>query len=220
MRIRTIKPGLFKNHTLASLGPHAVVLFEGLWCMADREGRLKYRPPLIRAEVMPYWPDVDVAELLRSLATTQDDDGHTFITIYAVDGCKYIQVNAFLEHQRPHVKEGASTIPAPTKEGASTYLGDGEHALSLGSGKRETGSENLRVPEPIGSSPTPKRRRAVRSNGHLTYDQLQDPDAHPWPSPAALTAHYARRCCYRQRSGRSGDRVGRVPNPARPTRCY
>jgi hypothetical protein len=40
------------------------------WMLADREGRLEDRPARIKAEAFPYWPVVDVENLLKSLTQT------------------------------------------------------------------------------------------------------------------------------------------------------
>ncbi|MEN6350774.1 MAG: hypothetical protein ABFD08_15440 [Syntrophomonas sp.] len=103
-RARNIKPGYFINDDLAALGMAAQLLFAGLWCIADREGRLADRPVRIKAQVMPYY-DVDVDELLNKLA----EGG--FIVRYEIDGCKYIQILKFKEHQNPHKNEAQSVIP-------------------------------------------------------------------------------------------------------------
>jgi hypothetical protein len=71
MRARNIKPGFFKNEELATKDPLARILFEGLWCMADREGRLEDRPARIKAEVLPY-DECDIEPLLSSLASGGD----------------------------------------------------------------------------------------------------------------------------------------------------
>jgi hypothetical protein len=104
MRARNIKPGFFKNDELAALDPLARILFAGLWCLADREGRLEDRPLRIKAEVLPY-DSCDVDSLLSSL----DDAG--FILRYQADGERYIQITHFLKHQNPHAREQASEIP-------------------------------------------------------------------------------------------------------------
>jgi hypothetical protein len=61
MRSRNIKPGLFRNEILGAAEPLLTLLFQGLWCIADREGRLEDRPQRIKAEVFPYRdvPDID-----------------------------------------------------------------------------------------------------------------------------------------------------------------
>lgn len=111
-RARNIKPGFFTNDVLAQCEYGARLVFVGLWCIADREGRLEDRPLRIKAQIMPF-DNCDIESLLSQLAT------HGFITRYEVANCKYIQVNNFRKHQNPHVKEGASTIPAPDKHHTS-----------------------------------------------------------------------------------------------------
>ena len=112
-RARNIKPGFFKNETLAECHPLARILFQGLWCEADREGRLEDRPRRLKAEYLPY-DDADADELLESLAS------RGFILRYEVRGSRYIQVLAFAKHQNPHIKESASTIPAPCEQGVDS----------------------------------------------------------------------------------------------------
>lgn len=113
MRSRNIKPGFFKNEFLAECDPLARILFQGLWCMADREGRLEYRPKRIKIEILPY-DTCDITELLNQLLKNE------FITTYKINGCEYIQILNFTKHQNCHIKESDSTIPAPDKHGAST----------------------------------------------------------------------------------------------------
>jgi hypothetical protein len=54
MRARNLKPGLFKNELLGEANPLLTILFEGLWCLSDREGRLEDRPLRFCAEIFPY----------------------------------------------------------------------------------------------------------------------------------------------------------------------
>jgi len=96
---------LFENEVLAELPVLARYLFIGLWCCADRDGRLEDRPKQIRARVFPHDPQTDVDNLLGLLC------GKEFITRYQVDGVSYIQVNNFSKHQRPHAHEKPSVIP-------------------------------------------------------------------------------------------------------------
>lgn len=114
-RSRNLKPGFFKNEDLAELPFEVRILYQGLWCLADREGRMEDRPKRIKAEVFPY-DDVDVNVGLSMLA----DSG--FIVRYETDGGQYIQVLTFLKHQNPHCKEAPSTIPARCKPGASPEI--------------------------------------------------------------------------------------------------
>lgn len=106
MRSRSIKPGFFKNEELALLPFEARLLFVGLWCMADRSGRMENRPGRIKAELCPY-DDVDVIKMCADL------EGKGFISMYPRKTKKYIEINNFSRHQYPHIKEAKSTIPAP-----------------------------------------------------------------------------------------------------------
>lgn len=105
-RARNIKPGFFKNECLAECTPWARLLAPGLWTMADREGRLEDRPKRIKAEIFPY-DDLDANALLDELARC----GH--IIRYESEGQRFIHINGFVDHQRPHHLEEKSVIPAP-----------------------------------------------------------------------------------------------------------
>lgn len=118
-RARNIKPGFFKNDLLAECSPLARILFVGLWCEADREGRLEDRVKRIKAECLPY-DDCDVSVLLDEL------DARGFICRYEAAGSRYIAIPEFTKHQNPHCKEQASSIPAPDKHGASTVQAQGK----------------------------------------------------------------------------------------------
>ncbi len=63
-RARNIKPGLFKNEILGVAEPIYTLLFEGLWLLADREGRLEDRPLRIKAEIFPYREGLDLVSML------------------------------------------------------------------------------------------------------------------------------------------------------------
>jgi hypothetical protein len=109
MRTRLIKPAFFDNELLSDL-PHAArLLFIGLWCMADREGRLEDRPRKIRGEVFPFEPSTDIDVLLWRLHATG------FIVRYSVEGTDFIQVINFKRHQSIHSNETPSEIPEAQK---------------------------------------------------------------------------------------------------------
>ena len=105
-RARNIKPNFFTNEYLAELDPVARLLFIGLWCQSDREGRLQDRPKRLKIDILPY-DNCEVDKLLNDLACSKGD----FITRYEVDGNKYIQIINFNKHQNPHIREIASIIP-------------------------------------------------------------------------------------------------------------
>jgi hypothetical protein len=147
-RMRTLKPSFFSNDQLAEVHPLGRLLFEGLWCMADREGRLEDRPKRIKAEVLPY-DNCNIDRLLDDL------EHRGFILRYEVDANRYIQVLAFGKHQNPHVKEPPSTIPAPCEHGAGPVLppnghhtSPASHAGVLSHGLQEQEQEQIQEQEP------------------------------------------------------------------------
>jgi hypothetical protein len=113
-RARNIKPGFFKNYLLADLGPCCQILFAGLWCLADREGRLEDKPRLIKAELFPYY-DFDVNGGLTELERCN------FVKRYTVNGESFIEVQNFKKHQSPHGTEKASVIPDPKDADARNH---------------------------------------------------------------------------------------------------
>lgn len=104
MRARNIKPDFFLDEDLATLPFETRILFAGLWCCADKAGRLEDRPIKIRAMVFPY-DSVDVDAMLSQLEASGQ------VTRYTVEGRKYIQINGFGKHQNPHHTEKDSIIP-------------------------------------------------------------------------------------------------------------
>lgn len=131
-RSRNIKPGFFTNDKLGELNPLARILFAGLWCHSDRDGRLLDRPKKLKAEILPY-DKCDCDELLSTLQASG------FIIRYAIEGNQYIQCVNFDKHQNPHVKEQASTIPAPDMSSASTVQESGKNVASIGAARKLPG---------------------------------------------------------------------------------
>lgn len=113
MRARNIKPSFFKSDALGSCSPLARLLFQGLWCMADHEGRLHYRPRRIKVEILPY-DDVDVGDLIAELIAADPDD--PMIRLYGgtEESPAYLWIPRFRAHQSPcrREREKASAIPA------------------------------------------------------------------------------------------------------------
>ena len=116
MRARNIKPGFFKNEYLAELDPLTRILFIGLWCFADKEGRFEWRPKKIKAEVLPY-DHGDVTVMLQEL------NDHGFVVRYSAgeNGSFDLgQVVNFKKHQSPHHTEKASELPDLQDNGSFT----------------------------------------------------------------------------------------------------
>jgi hypothetical protein len=115
-RTRYLKPDFFDDVALCELKPLARLLFAGLWCWADREGRLVDEPVRFKKNILGY-DSCNVPALLDDLMAT----GH--IVRYESGGRRFIWVRNFKKHQHPHNKELPSTLPAPIQDVPSTDLG-------------------------------------------------------------------------------------------------
>lgn len=141
-RARNIKPGFFTNDLLSECQPLARLLFQGLWCHADREGRIEDRPKKLKAEILPY-DEADAETLLSELEV------RGFVIRYESGGKRYLQVVNFCKHQNPHVKEQASEIPAPDKHDASTV----QAPVNTGSCPADSLSLDSLIPHPSSLNP-------------------------------------------------------------------
>jgi hypothetical protein len=112
MRSRNIKPGVFENEILGTADPFLTLTFQGLWLLADKEGRLEDRSLRIKAKLFPYRPSLDVNGYLTELSRLG------FIQRYRVAGQFLIQVVNFPKHQSPHHTEKASVLAGLDTEGA------------------------------------------------------------------------------------------------------
>lgn len=89
--------------------------------LADREGRLEYRPKRWKGELFPY-ENTDTQALFSELEAVGG-----LVVKYEVNGSHYVWIPHFLSHQKPHQNESASTIPPYTCDhGAKDLLPRGE----------------------------------------------------------------------------------------------
>jgi hypothetical protein len=109
-RIRTIKPEFFCHEELFDLEVETKlplrIAFAGLWTICDREGRFKWRPRAIKAQVLPF-DDVDFSRVLHALTT------RGFVVKYASNGAEVGHVPGFARHQVVNNREAASVLPEP-----------------------------------------------------------------------------------------------------------
>lgn len=111
MRIRYLKPDFFIDEDIAELPPLVRILFQGLWCSADKAGRLEDRPKKLKVQLMPY-DNIDIEKALQVLAKQKTTSPQrAFIIRYEIDGEKYIQIINWDKHQKPHHTEKTSIIP-------------------------------------------------------------------------------------------------------------
>ncbi|MBD8194387.1 hypothetical protein IFR35_23610 [Pseudomonas fluorescens] len=140
-RARNIKPGLFSNELLVELPAFDRLAFIGLWCLADREGRLEDRVKRIKIELFPC-DDYDVEEGLARLAAAG------FISRYQVAGFSVIEIVNFQKHQSPHGSEKDSTLP--DINGYLTVYERKKNVVVAGSQRKVlVGEQSFNVKEPL-----------------------------------------------------------------------
>lgn len=180
MRARNLKPSIYKNEALGLLGGDAFRLFTGLWCMADRQGRLKDEPGKIEAEVFPFkFQRINIHELMDGLAAGEDP----FITRYSANGKNYVSICKFLEHQRPHPKEVQSAIP-PCKRKFIPRLYP-EHTQDTPNPSIPSLSSDVQYP-PIPDIAHPRQLTPVVQENRREY-RIPEPKENP---TAALVMYY------------------------------
>lgn len=116
-RARNIKPSFFTNDDLSELNPLARLLFIGMWTISDYKGCFEYKPKRLKVQLLPY-DDCNIEQLVNDL------DKSGFISIYSVQGQKYIKILNFTKHQNPHKneREGGSPIPDLDQDDSKTCL--------------------------------------------------------------------------------------------------
>lgn len=102
-RIRSIKPQFFTSEDIVRLSPLARLLYIAVWCEADKEGRLVWRPRTLKMRYLP-GDDCDIDALCGELT----DAG--VVRLYG-DGLAYVP--SFAEHQHINPRESASKLPQP-----------------------------------------------------------------------------------------------------------
>lgn len=117
-RIRTIKPEFFTSEDIVSLTPLARVFYIALWCEADREGRLSWKPKTLKMRYLPA-DDCDIDSLAQELI----DAG--MIVLYEVDGALFADIPSFTKHQVINNRESASTFPARVRDASTRVKAEG-----------------------------------------------------------------------------------------------
>lgn len=114
-RARLLKPEFFEDEKLNALPFGARLLYQSMWCLADREGRLEDRPTRIAAFAFPpMGNERQQASARRESQAWMDlliNSG--MVCRYEVDGEAYLLIRHFTDHQKIHPNEPKSTLPPP-----------------------------------------------------------------------------------------------------------
>ncbi|ACC76129.1 hypothetical protein PPMP20_18875 [Paraburkholderia phymatum] len=113
-RIRTVKPELFSHEELydaeKETGLPLRLAYIGLFTVADREGRFRYKPRTLKKDVLPY-DEVDFERVLDALVTR----GY-LVRYTSATGEALAYIPTFTRHQHVNVKEPPSSLPSPDIE--------------------------------------------------------------------------------------------------------
>lgn len=103
-RERLLKPRFFKSEQVAALSFPARLLFQSLWCQADRNGILKCNEKLLRAETFPCDDCITPSKVGKML---EEIAAQNLIFFHHENGAKYCVITGW-KNQKVHPKEPAS----------------------------------------------------------------------------------------------------------------
>lgn len=112
-RIRTVKPEFFTSESVLSVSPLARLFFIGLWCEADREGRLKWKPKTLKFRYLP-GDSVNIEKLCAELEEAE------MIVTYTINNNDYCEIPSFKSHQVINNREKESELPSRDNDASTT----------------------------------------------------------------------------------------------------
>lgn len=191
-RARLVKPAFFRHYDLYAAerdsGLPLRLAFEGLWTVADREGRFEWREE-IKLDVLPYDP-VRFLDVLDALERAG------FVRSYVVAGRRYGVIPTIGQHQHFHVREPHSTLPAPP-DPASPAPDDGPapcQAVPRTSPSTAMGSAEA-VSRPAEAEAEAEAERTTPTSAARAADQSDGSEAEAAPDtptpPAPFAADFA-----------------------------
>jgi hypothetical protein len=125
-RIRTIKPEFFTSEDVVELSPLARLLYVALWCEADREGRLVWKPKTFKLRYFPA-DEMNIDNLSTELL------GRGLVVLYG-EGLAYIPT--FKDHQHVNPREAVSTLPEPSDASITRQDASGTSEERVGTRQR------------------------------------------------------------------------------------
>lgn len=135
-RIRTIKPEFPQSESMGRVSRDSRLCFVLLWTLADDAGRLRGNSRMLASLLYPY--DDDAKNLMDGWLSELSSEG--CIARYEVDGTSYIQICAWLEHQKID-KPSASKLPEPPSK-SRKLAKPREDSVAEGKGKEGNGEDS------------------------------------------------------------------------------
>jgi hypothetical protein len=189
-RIRTIKPEFFRDEELQDLQAkhpalHPMLVFAGLWTVADKAGRFEWKPRTLHLDILPFL-DFDMVQTLALLEQAG------MVVRYTVEGKEYGLIPTFGKHQRITGKEAQSPERYPGPEQGSTREAPGKHPGAQERKGKRKGKDIF--PADAGGDPLPGKEESA---GDVWLDRTKElwpknqPDGNA--APRSASAEVARR---------------------------
>ena len=181
-RIRTVKPEFFTSEDIVSLSAFARLLYIALWCEADKEGRLEWKPRTFKMRYLPA-DSVDVDALCGELIERR------LVVLYG-NGLAYIP--GFAKHQHINPRESASTLPGPDASARVTHASARDSDAQVGrEGKGKEGDIRVDDAPLSGASKGDSEGRKSAAVEIDTWLSSLDGDAIPASDPIFAYAESA-----------------------------
>lgn len=178
------------------------MMFVGLWCKADRAGRMEDKPFAIGLRVRP-WDPKGAAPLIDHLICVG------MVRRYTVNGASYLCLPSFLKYQRPNPHEARSRLPEPPTtpdpnpmvwnaraiEPTEITNGAVEKRALIGGDGLECTSEPSEPSEP---SELKALSSSQKREPDATLELELDKPGEPPPSLAAVFEHWKAKTGYRR----------------------
>lgn len=177
-RIRTIKPEFFTSDDTCSLSPLARLLYVGLWCEADREGRLVWAPRAFKRRYLPE-DDCNIDAICEELR----DAG-----LVALYGDTLAYIPTFSKHQHVNPREAASVLPSPSDDTSGTR--SDASVTHREEGKEREGKEKQSNDCSPADGGKAKRKTKLPDDFEATPERLEYARAHGSPDPADTFAKF------------------------------
>lgn len=174
-RIRTIKPEFFTSEDIVEISPFARLLYIAIWCEADREGRLNWKPKTFKIRYFPS-DDIAIDELCKELIERK------LVVLYANN---LAHIPSFARHQHVNPREAKSELPPPTTEkvrvsDASSRVSDTQVGREGKEGKEHASMTPaffdefwLEYPKKKSKGDAEKAWSSIKPNEHLAKQILQ-----------------------------------------------
>lgn len=159
-RIRTIKPEFFTSEDIVSLSPLARLLYVALWCEADKEGRMVWKPRTFKLRYLPA-DNCSAEDLCAELIEAG------LVVLYE-DGA-YAYIPKFARHQHINPRESASVLPEPdarAQKSTRKQRVTTRHDASAREDDAQVGREGKgKEGEGMNNPPSPRKRGSAGDDG-------------------------------------------------------